>query len=134
MIDIKNLGKRKYIYRIYETEDDVLHCEKYPIIYINSKIIYFKDARKKEYLNYIETSDVLNNFTEFYRRLWNFRPGWSPCFDKYFWNCDPDIEKIYADLLIQRDVLRKKDIEEKRKYRLEKAKKEYEAALKDIGE
>ena len=41
-MELKDLSKIKYIYRIYESKDYVLHLEKYPVIYINSEILYFK--------------------------------------------------------------------------------------------
>ena len=42
----KNLSKCKYIYRIYK-ENNSFHIEKYPIVYINSEVVYFKNGRKK---------------------------------------------------------------------------------------
>lgn len=42
MIDKSNLSKLKYIYRIYSTDDkSKVHCEKYPIAYINERYVYF---------------------------------------------------------------------------------------------
>lgn len=43
----KNLSKCKYIYRIYR-EHENFHIEKYPIVYINSKVVYFKTGRKND--------------------------------------------------------------------------------------
>lgn len=51
----KNLSKCKYIYRIYK-ENDSFHIEKYPIVYINSEVVYFKTGRK----NYIESMSFSN--------------------------------------------------------------------------
>lgn len=42
----KNLSKCKYVYRIYK-ENNNFHIEKYPIVYINSDVVYFKNGRKK---------------------------------------------------------------------------------------
>ena len=131
MVDLNDLGKIKYIYRIYESRDEVLHCEKYPVVYINSKVVYFKDVRKQEYLNYVRISNVLDNFTQFYQNNY-FTNYYRPCFDKYFFSVETNIEEIYADLKKQREIIRGKNEEQKKIDRYEKAKREYEAALKEI--
>lgn len=130
MRDKKNLSKIKYIYRIYESSDRVLHCEQYPVIYINSKVVYFKDARKKEYLNYTCVDNVWDNFanllTEDRSHLRN------PLYiDRYFWNCETNVEEIYEDLKRQRAEWKSQDEEQKKRLRLERAKREYEDALKE---
>lgn len=43
----KNLSKCKYVYRIYK-EHDNFHIEKYPIVYINSEFVYYKNGRKNQ--------------------------------------------------------------------------------------
>ena len=124
---MKNLSKIKHIYRIYESNDKVLHCEKYPVIYINSEVVYFKDARKQEYLSYTYVKNVLHDFTEFYRTCYN-----RPCFNKFFWNVDENIKEIYEDLKKQREILISKNEEEKAYNRLELAKREYENAQRAV--
>ena len=126
MVDLKNLSKIKYIYRIYESEDEVLHCEKYPVIYMNSVVVYFKNTRKQGMLNYTNIDNVLDNLTVFYQ------DKYYPRFDRYFWNMETNIQEIYADLKKQRDEIRRKNEEEKKRDRYEKAKREYEEALKEI--
>ena len=126
MVDLKNLSKIKHIYRIYESEDEVLHCEKYPVIYINSMVVYFKDTRKQGTLNYTNIDNVLDNLTVFYQ------DNYYPRFDRYFWNMETNIQEIYADLKKQRDEIRRKTEEERKRNRYEKAKREYEEALKEI--
>ena len=54
----KNLSKCKYVYRIYK-ENNNFHIEKYPIVYINSDVVYFKNGRK----NYIENMSFSNLWT-----------------------------------------------------------------------
>lgn len=119
MIDLKNLSKIKHIYRIYESEDEVLHCEKYPVIYINSKVVYFKDARKQETLNHINISNVLDSITDFYQNNY-YLNYYRPCFDKYFWNMETNIQEIYEDLKKQRNIIRSKNEEEKKRTDMKK--------------
>lgn len=130
-MDLQNLSKIKHIYRIYESEDEVLHCEKFPVVYINSKVVYFKDARKKEYLNNTYVDNVMDNFTKFYQNNY-YQNYYRPCFDKYFWNMETNVQEIYEDLKKQREMIRSKNEEEKKRDRLERAKREYEDALKEI--
>ena len=130
-MDLQNLSKIKHIYRIYESEDEILHCEKFPVVYINSKVVYFKDARKKECLNYTYVSNVMDNFTNFYQNNY-YQNYYRPCFDKYFWNMETNVQEIYEDLKKQREMIRSKNEEEKKRDRLERAKREYEDALKEI--
>lgn len=129
-MDLQNLSKIKHIYRIYESEDEVLHCEKFPVIYINSKVVYFKDGRKQECLNYIYVKDVKDNFTKFYN--YYFHNQYRPCFNNYFWNMETNVQEIYEDLKKQRELIRKNSEEKQKRDRLEKAKREYEAALLDM--
>ena len=130
MLDMKNLSKLKYIYRIYESSDKILHLEKYPIIYINSEVVYFKDGRKQEYLNSTRVEKVLDNFVSACNS--NRFGHYSTYIDKYFWNIETNVQEIYEDLKKQRAELKSKDEEQKKHDRLERAKREYEAALKEV--
>ena len=73
----------------------------------------------------------LDSFTEFYQNNY-YRDYYRPCFNKYFWNIETNIQEIYADLKKQRDVIRSKNEEQRKRDRYEKAKREYEEALKEI--
>lgn len=128
-MEAKDLSKVKYIYRIYESSDEVLHCEKYPVIYINSKVVYFKTARKQDLLQYQYVKNVLDNFINFDLNESNW---YRTYFYGYFWNIETNVEEIYEDLKKQRNILRQNDAAKRKQLRLEKAKREYEAALKDI--
>ena len=75
--------------------------------------------------NYTNIDNVLDNLTVFYQ------DKYYPRFDRYFWNMETNIQEIYADLKKQRDVIRSKNEEEKKRDRCERAKREYEAALKE---
>ena len=135
MIDTNNLGKVKYIYRIYESADYKLHIEKYPVIYINSNCVYFKTGRKHEGLERCNLSNVYTDFMSlsnaelsrsgYYERrprLW---------FNNYFLNVEDNIDEIYENLLKQYnarlDSYRRKESED----RLIRAKASYMAALKE---
>lgn len=130
-MDLKTLSKQKYIYRIYESDDKVLHCEKYPVIYINSQIVYYKDGRKKEYLNYTRISNVKEDFEHF--RIGSGCSGDWASFDMMFWNVDePNIEDIFNDLKEQRSVLRSKHNRDRIELKMKRTKLEYERALKEF--
>ena len=73
----------------------------------------------------------MDNFTNFYQSNY-YKNYYRPCFDKYFWNMETNVQEIYEDLKKQREVIRSKNEEEKKRDRLERAKREYEDALKEI--
>lgn len=129
-LDKKNLSKIKYIYRIYESSDRILHCEKHPVIYINSKVVYFKDVRKQEYLNYVRVDKVLDNFVS--ACTLNRFGCYNAYIDKYFWNIETNVQEIYEDLKKQRAELKSKNEEQNKRNRLERAKREYEEALAEV--
>lgn len=130
-MDLKTLSKQKYIYRIYESVDKVLHCEKYPVVYINSQVVYYKDGRKKEYLNYTRVLNVKEDFEHF--RIGNGSYGDWASFDMMFWNVDePNIEDIFKDLKEQRNIIRSKQNRDRIESKMKRAKLEYERALKEF--
>jgi len=83
MIDKKDLGKIKYVYRIYSSEDKIIHCERHPIIYINSNVVYFKDSRKQEWLTYIMTKSVIDEFMGINEPFYTYA-----IYDKYYWKVE----------------------------------------------
>lgn len=42
MLDKETLSKQKYIYTAYVSSDGILHVEKFPVIYINKTLVYYK--------------------------------------------------------------------------------------------
>ena len=127
-MEAKDLSKVKYIYRIYESSDGLLHFEKYPVIYVNSKVVYFKTGRKQEMLSYKYVKDIIDNFYEFQDGVGWYRNYYDQC----FWKVEDNIEEIYRELKRQRFLLRQGDDAKKKQLRLERAKREYEAALKEV--
>lgn len=116
-IDKKNLGKQKYIFRIYASEDKVIHCEKHPVIYLNSEVVYFKDTRKKEYLNNTKFNNVKDEYLGITSKDLSLY-GW---YDNYFWKVENfDSKKATEDAF-----------EQKRKTELERAKCDFERAEKE---
>lgn len=45
---MEEISKLKVVYRVYESSDGILNCEKYPIIYANDKYLYYKSVRKEQ--------------------------------------------------------------------------------------
>ena len=137
MLDTKNLSKIKYIYRIYSA-DDMLHLERYPVVYINSEVVYYKNARKNSFLGYEYLTSILDCHTTV-GKPYTYTGYALPYVNKYFFGIETDIHEIFEDLKKQYDVLLAEQLaylnrtdEEKKRARLEKAKREYEAALKEL--
>ena len=135
MIDTKDLSKVKYIYRIYESSDYKIHIEKYPVIYINSKTVYFKIGKKQQYLHQCDLSYVYKDFTSLGRDInsniccYNYRPRY--WLNKYFLNVEDNIDEIYADLLKQYNAEQEAYEKKEAKDKLERTKAAYMAALKE---
>ena len=131
----KNLSKCKYVYRIYR-EHENFHIEKYPIVYINSNVVYFK-TKRKNYLEYISFSsrwenvkesfskavDHINNTVTFY----NYYPT-----NVYFVETDK-LKEFDLSLIKQRLKDESKESKIKKQEReVEKYKKSYELELRRL--
>lgn len=138
MLDMKNLSKIKYIYRIYSA-DNTLHLERYPVVYINSEVVYYKGARKNSLLNYEYLNNVLDEHTTISKPY-----QWSsyayPWIDKLFLGIETgiqeifeDLKKQYVDALEERFAWFNRTDEDKKRERLDRAKREYEAALAEVS-
>lgn len=76
-MEAKDLSKQKYIYELYEDIVGNLHCEKHRVIYVNSKYVYFKQARKDDLdwvmVKYVgDTLQDLNPHNCCTQHCWNF--------------------------------------------------------------
>lgn len=130
-MDKQNLSKYKHIYRVYEDRDRELHCEKYPVIYINSEVVYFKDARKQEYLNHVRTNKVSDDFKSYAKTVLSRPFQWSV--DNYFWNIEDDIREQFQEFKKQRLIARAIQNEKQITTRYVQAKKELEAAEAELA-
>ena len=59
-MDTKNLSKIKYVYQIYSAKR-IVHCERFPVIYINSKYLWHKQPMSSE-LYKLRLSSVEDEF------------------------------------------------------------------------
>ena len=130
-MDKQNLSKYKHIYRVYEDRDRELHCEKYPVIYINSEVVYFKDARKQEYLNNVRTNRVSDDFASYAITVLSKSYNWG--IDGYFWNIEDDIREQFQEFKKQRLISRAIQNEKQITARYVQAKKELEAAEAELA-
>lgn len=131
----KNLSKCKYVYRIYK-ENDNFHIEKYPIVYINSEVVYFKTVRK----NYLESIGFFNNWNnikESFNKAIDYINNTVTCYDYYPTN----VYFIETDKLKEFDLsLIKKRLKDeskeskikKQEREVEKYKKSYELELRRL--
>lgn len=131
MLDKKNLSKIKFIYRLfYDSTDKKLHCEKYPVIYINSKVIYYKNVRKGENLGVIDLNMLQDiSISEWYERKGDTIATNINFYALYFADAGNNCKQILAELnagLEERNRIKEKM---KAKEELIKKKGEYESAL-----
>lgn len=64
MVDKENLSKLRYVYYVYQAEDTHYHVERYPIVYINSDLVYYKHYGNK-YLQCIEMKYVRDSLSDY---------------------------------------------------------------------
>lgn len=124
-MDKKNLCKHKHIYYVHTDSNGNNHIEKYPVIYINSEYVYFKRARKNE-LGHIYTSFVKNDLKSVFEKDYMFLQDR----DRYFWINNENAESIIAAAKERFDEDRKNRWKNQAKNELERAKQNYERALK----
>lgn len=122
-----DLSKRKYIYRIYSSEDRVIHCEKHPVIYINSFVVYYKDHRKQEYLDYRLIKSVEEEFIGVTLNCFGN-------YEKYFWKVEnfdskTETKKAYS-LRVKSDIENAKESMDKAEKEFELKKQKYYELLK----
>ena len=133
----KNLSKCKYVYRIYK-ENNNFHIEKYPIVYINSEVVYFKTGRK----NYIESmsfSNLWTNVKENFEKAIVYINNIVTCYDYYPTNVyfieTDKLEEFNLSLIKQRLKDESKESKIKKQEReVEKYKKSYELQLRKLEE
>lgn len=134
-MDVKDLSKCKYIYRVYVAKDTITHIEKYPVVYANKMYIYFRDGRGYA-LNTVYTKDVLtrdpiaNNLK--IREVVNFYPYSCRPVNLYIWDENGidtiEIDRIYKQIKAAYD---KRLIDQKIKY-VNNLKERYEGELKEL--
>ena len=82
---MKDLSKKaKYVYRIYCAKDDVVHIEKYPVIYVNQKYLYYK-VPGNVMLSFTLLSRIYENVDSI--NIGHY-PGGTHCIDVLVWNPD----------------------------------------------
>lgn len=128
-MDKNNLSKLKYIYRIYESEDKKLHLERYPIVYINQEVVYFKTGRDNMKLPWVRCADVKDDFVE-------FGAGYYGCalFNQYFWGLKTSVQDIFDHIQIEWSEYRNAELKTNVERQYRAAKERYERLKKQCEE
>ena len=133
----KNLSKCKYVYKIYR-EHENFHIEKYPIVYINSNIVYFKTGRKNV-IKMISFSDRWNNVKESFEEAIKYINSIFSSYSYYpisVYFVESDKLKNF-DLSLIKQRLKEESKEskiKKQELEVEKYKKSYELELRKLEE
>lgn len=131
MIDKTTLSNHKNIYRIYEDSVGEIHCNKYPIIYLNSKVVYFKDARKQEYLANILLSKIYDNFEVYAQAVLD---KYYKTIDDYFWDVEGNLKELFQEFKQKRKAEKLIQAEKQITLRYIQAQKEFETAKAKLNE
>lgn len=120
---IAEMSKNKHIWCVYMSTDGKIHMEKYPIVYLNSKYVYYKTARKdmlsREYASSIRESldsRCIDAILYGNRRL--------------FWQIDDDMENILRGVKSAKAARDEKRAIEKIKAEYANAQRRFELAKK----
>ena len=126
---MKYINKIKYIYRIYESSNGILHLERHPVVYANSTYVYIKVFGQNDLkrLNYDSISDTYVQYKSGDVRYYYCRG-----FDRYFWNVDTDVNLIFEDLKKQKKAIDLSDKCKKFEEQMVKAEKIIEDIDKEI--
>lgn len=128
MLDKTTLSKQKHIYYVYNSGNET-HIEKFPVVYLNSKYVYFKRQRQDE-LSRVYLSFVKDSLQE----LKDPDHFGSNCFayerDRYYWNMEDNPQEFIKELKEKFEVARRKKYTADAKRELERKQKAYEEALK----
>ena len=133
----KNLSKCKYVYKIYR-EHENFYIEKYPIVYINSNIVYFKTGRKNV-IKMISFSDRRNNVKESFEEAIKYINNIFSSYSYYpisvnFVESDK-LKNFDLSLIKQRLKEESKESKiKKQELEVEKYKKSYELELRKLEE
>ena len=133
-INKKELSKKKYIYRLYEAKDGVPHVEKYPVIYINERYVYFKVATKSE-LGRVDISDTYTSVVAYGKKD---ARGWhtetKQCF---FWEDNIIGQQLISNIESERNealkAILKIDIQNA-ELRVIRRKAEYDKAVQELDQ
>lgn len=131
-IDKSTLSKKKYIYRLYEDRDGVPHVEKYPVIYINEKYVYFKVASKSE-LGRINISDTYTSVVAYGKR--DFYGRHAVTKECFFWEDNILGQRLISNIEAERDEALKAILEidiQTARNRVTRRKNEYDEAVKEL--
>lgn len=146
MIDKKNLSKRKYIYRIYKGKDAGIYYERCPVIYINSELVYYKQAGTNPYLQYetlnrvydyadsllFENMHIIENYNQhyFYKLCWEVDDGTKEVIKEI--SAEQKKESAKAKRELKKKILYQTMEDREELYR--KSKERYEAFLSECEE
>ena len=111
-MDKTTLSKHKYIYRVYVSNDETIHCEKFPVVYINSKYVYFERGSKQP-LEYTSTDMVLDSVGWLMEKNASLGKNLlTNVAQRYYWEVSENPEETMKSLRsIQNENKLKKDIE-----------------------
>lgn len=120
-MDKENLSKIKHIYKIYSSKDRTVHCEKFPVVYMNSTATYYVGS-KKQYLSKVSTRAIKDSF----KGVKDLGTGYYGLYEKFYLTVENFNSKECTDYVF-------KEKKEKRlrrtQDRMERAKRDYERAI-----
>ena len=111
-MDKTTLSKHKHIYKVYLDSGDRIHFEKFPVVYINSKYVYFEQGSKQP-LSCTSTDMVLDSVQWLMEKNAGLGKNLlTNVANRYYWEVSEDPEETMKSLRdIQSANKLKKDLE-----------------------
>ena len=109
-----------------------MHLEKYPILYFNKEVVYFKMGRQEEIIHHIPTYKIrTDNNIDYYCSTYYD----SPCYNEYYIPVgDINLDQIFENLTKKQKAFRKNDKFLKIEQKYLNAKAYYEKMLAEYEE
>ena len=124
-LDKGNLSKIKHIYRIYTSQDKKIHCERYPVVYINETYVYYVQS-KRSILEYVSLTSLREVFTG---SLSDLEPIGHFGMNRYFTKVENfDAEKLEKEIFGYKKSEKRKNLES----RVEQTRSAYEQACEKL--
>ena len=99
-MSLQKLSKRKSIYHVYVSKDGSVHCEKFPIIYANKHVVYYRASRDAHELEYVKIGNIYKTIKEAIRHI--PKTG----FSFLVWQIDDDYKKDlnYIKIIVEKET------------------------------
>jgi hypothetical protein len=128
----EELSKNKHIHKIYIGGDGILHCEKYPVVYVNKYYVYLKEYNSV-HLKEVDVTRVYDTIDDYliHSPRYTIYPSMHFCLG-YVWYMDDYSSEYMASVLEKLKDARNRTMRDNLTNKIAVYKKRYEDALAEL--